>query len=289
MKDIYYFFVFVLSLFFAACDSSILENEVASPIKVEKEITPKTWQEQVDFAKNHANVMTKLNINQVKFVRHTYLGKINTEKQIANLWLDLFADEVEMVVYPHGNITDYEIVPLKEVREKYQTLEMDKYIEFLKGQLDPVVKIGTELIELEWEYKGKAVHSLGIISNGKIVYDHIGSMIVIQGDMSQDFDVYSSIKPIKTRTEEVGMYERSWEISNKGGSSYLGEYSWKYDIRCHAFFNSNGILVNFTTYAKGILDLDGVVKRKRNKPEERLAYRIIVNLHGDTLIGLVLQ
>lgn len=251
MKNIYYFFVLVFSLLFVACDSDILVNEVAPPVKVEKEAVSRTWQEQVDFAENHANVMTRSNFDQVKLVGYTYLGKISSEEQMVKLWADLFADEVEIVVYPNGNITDYEIVSLKEAREKYQALEMDKSTELLKEQLDSVVHIGTELIEMEWEYRGRIIHSTAIVHKGKIVYDHIGSMIVIPKNMSQNSKVKPSVKSIKTRTEGTGTYERSWSVSNNGGINIWGEYVWQYVIQCYAFFRSDGILANFTTYAKG--------------------------------------
>lgn len=249
MKTIYYFFVFVLSLFFVACESDILVNEVAPPVKVEKEEFPKNWQEQVEFAKKQANTMTRTNIDQVKFVGYTYLGKISTEEQIAKLWADLFADKVEMVVYPNGNLIDYEILPLKLAREKYPALEMDKSIGLLKEQLDSVVNIGTELIEMEWEYKERIIHSTAIIYKDKIVYDHIGCMIVISETSSSKPQLVSK-KYVKTRTEGTGLYERFWEYSNYG-TSYAGTKTWEFTINCTAFFRADGILHKFSTYAKG--------------------------------------
>lgn len=247
MKKLNLILILFLNLLFMACESDILVDEIAETVKIEQETTPKTWQEQLDFAKKHSNTTTKSQINQISFVEYTNIYKIESKEQIETFWNNLFDDKSEIVIYPNQNTNYFEIISLGLAREKYQNLKIDQAIEFIKNQLDSIVDIGTELIDLEWKYNGRIIHSTAIIHRNKIVYDHIGSMIAIQETPQQK---KPAVQTIKTRTEGStgGAYTRSWKISD-GKKNFVGEPLWEYDIQCYAFFGEDGKLTDFSAFA----------------------------------------
>lgn len=199
----------------------------------------------MEYAKNNNNVATRSSTNEIYFVGHTYNGKINTEAQISGLLEQLFADDADVVMYLDS--VDFEIVPLKIIKQKAQSMGIDDPSETLKLQLDSAIKVGMDIIGLEWRYKGKTYYSTAIASNdqGGILYDHIGHMIIVP-DIHKSLarQIGSGVKAIKTRTEGDGVTERSFVLQNDGGYNFLCNLVWEYTISCSSFFDRDGILRN---------------------------------------------
>lgn len=83
---------------------------------------------------------TRSSTNGIYFVGHTYNGKINTKNQISVLLEQLFADDADIAMYLDS--LNFEIVPLKTIRQKAQSMGVDDPSETLKFQLDSVIKVG---------------------------------------------------------------------------------------------------------------------------------------------------
>lgn len=234
----------IVVLFFVSCNADVfLDSE--SPRLDETVPFSTTWQDQLEYAKNNNNVTTRSSTNEIYFVGHTYNGKINTKNQISELLEQLFADDADIAMYLDS--LNFEIVPLKIIRQKAQSMGVDDPSETLKHQLDSVIKVGMDIIKLEWRYKGKTFYSTAIASNDKggIIYDHIGHMIIVPGShQSQAREVKSDVKAIKTRSEGGGVTERSFVLQNDGGYNVFGDLVWEYTISCSSFFSSDGILCN---------------------------------------------
>lgn len=86
------------------------------------------------------------------------------------------ADDTKVVSYQNEDGSAYDIVSLQKARKQSKELYGKDFYEGLKQQLDTIAVIGKELIQLDWEYKGKPIHSLGLISQGKIVFDYIATL-----------------------------------------------------------------------------------------------------------------
>ena len=97
-----------------------------------------TWQNQLEYAKNNNNVTTRSGSNGIYFVGHTYNGKITTENQKSELLEQLFADDTDIVMYL--DTLNFEIVPMKMVRQKAKSMGVDDPNETLKFQLNSVIK-----------------------------------------------------------------------------------------------------------------------------------------------------
>lgn len=167
-----------------------------------------TWLKQVEFAKKAASQM-----DEIKLTGHHYLGKITSQEQIDGCWKQLLGDDTQVVMFPNKDDYDtFDIVPLKQERQRLWNLYKQDLKVGYRQSLDTVVTFGTELVELEWEYKGKTVLSLGIIFHGKLVFDHIGSALTVPGTK------HPEAKPVvKTRVykSEEEMLQRMKEIKEE--------------------------------------------------------------------------
>lgn len=159
--------VFALCLFLAF--GKLNAQTVTLPQKNE----PQTWQKQVDFAKKQTDKPEK---GGLKLIGYKYLGKIESQKQLDEYWKYMSADDTKVVSYQNGDGSTYDIVSLQQARKQSKELYGKDFYEGLKQQLDTIAVIGKELIQLDWEYKGEPIHSLGLISQGKIVFDYVATL-----------------------------------------------------------------------------------------------------------------
>ena len=167
MKTIYYFFVLVLSLLFVSCGSDILVNEVVPPVKAEKKNALETWQQQAEFVKKYTNPMIEFGIHGVSLIGYTYLGKIDSQEQLNELWEYLFAEDTD--VADNAGDNTYEIVSWKIKKEKVRLRGLPDPSVLIKQQLQSILKVGVEMVEMEWMYKGKRVYSKAVA----VSYTHL--------------------------------------------------------------------------------------------------------------------
>lgn len=145
---------------------------------------PTTWQEQIKYAQNKNSLSTKSNNSDQLYLQgYTYKGKIDSQAKIAEVIDELFSDEAVTVGYT--DISTFEIVTLKAIRQKAEALSIKDPLLPLRAQLDNLIQVGMELIEIEWLYKGSTFYSTAIVSNehGGFLYDHIGFRVL---DTSHD-------------------------------------------------------------------------------------------------------
>lgn len=159
---------------FALCLFLTIGKLNAQTVTLSQKNEPQTWQEQVDFAKKQTNNSEK---GGLKLIGYKYLGKIESQKQLDEYWKYMSADDTKVVSYQDGDGSAYDIVSLRQARKQSKELYGKDFYDGLKPQLDTIVEIGKELIRLDWEYKGEPIHSLGLISQGKIVFDNIATLV----------------------------------------------------------------------------------------------------------------
>lgn len=158
---------------FALCLFLAFGKLNAQTVMLSQKNEPQTWQKQVDFAKKQTDKPEK---GGLKLIGYKYLGKIESQKQLDEYWKYMSADDTKVVSYQNEDGSAYDIVSLQQARKQSKELYGKDFYEGLKQQLDTIAVIGKELIQLDWEYKGEPIHSLGLISQGKIVFDYIATL-----------------------------------------------------------------------------------------------------------------
>lgn len=151
-----------------------------------------TWQEQLDYMKNGADAADLCLIN------YTYKGVIKSELDKTKVIDSLFSDDSPIVLNSppvieidtitldsnsyeivEKKVPKFEIILISKVAEESRLKGEENPFIKIKQQFETVIKIGFEVVELEWSYNGKTYHSISIVSNenGGVLYDHIGSNI----------------------------------------------------------------------------------------------------------------
>lgn len=222
-------------------------NEIINP-KNESTETP-LWLSQL--TQVNANLKgSRSNSSDLYLVNYNYKSKIETEAQKSELLKELFAANTKMVLPLDDKGKYYEILPFEEIKQKMESYGVKNPGKYIELQLDTIIKIGqTDVIDLEWCYKGDNFHSTAIASKKQgILYDHIGSMIITSPN-EQSLE-YIPIKTRKSRSEgEGGLYERSFVLQNDGGYNALGQKIWEYTISCYSYFDKDGILSKKNVFA----------------------------------------
>ncbi|NDV65499.1 hypothetical protein [Bacteroides sp. 224] len=233
------FILACISIFLISCNSDDTYNGVSN---YDDQLNlPTTWQEQLKSAQNRSNVETRNGANEIKLIGYTHKGIIDSENEISVIMEHLFSNNASIVQYT--NKDEFEILPLKAVRENaIQSIGIDP-TERLIPQLKTKILVGMEIIELEWNYKGNIYYSTAIASNehGGILYDHIGYMILNPRSFSQ-IDQEISTPEVKTRSESIArttcVFSKGWPVYNLYYIKVMG-----FSLKCVSTFR-NGILVD---------------------------------------------
>lgn len=197
--------VFVLCLFLAFGKLN------AQTVMLSQKNEPQTWQEQVDFAKKQTDKPEK---GGLKLIGYKYLGKIESQKQLDEYWKYMSADDTKVVSYQNEDGSAYDIVSLQKARKQSKELYGKDFYEGLKQQLDTIAVIGKELIQLDWEYKGEPIHSLGLISQGKIVFDYIATLAPSPANGSHRIKNIPESWSYRTKDKSKTQYHRGIERLN---------------------------------------------------------------------------
>lgn len=166
-------FLLVVSFLFSVCNLNA-QKTMTDPCEGK---VLSTWKEQIEFVKECAEKSMK----DLKLMGYKELGEISSQQQLDDYLKRTFADDTKGVFYLDETGTRYEILPLKEGREKERSVRQKDTYDLIQQQLTKELKIGMELIELQWKYKGEAFNSVAVAhKDGKFVYDPIGSLVLFE-------------------------------------------------------------------------------------------------------------
>ena len=235
-----------MSLCLFSCSTDALQD--GDTLEVQKKSVSvqqrSTWEEQVEYALKKSE--TRAGSSDIRLVKYTYKGKVKNEAEALELLEQMFDENVNVVRYLDS--VNYEIIPLKEYRQKVGDSK-----EWLKAQLDTVITEGIDVIDFEWNYKGRTITSTAIASNklGGVLYDHIGCMIVDAREKPQPkvTNISRSHMYMKTRSESGQMREMFFHLQGSSPEDRMGRPVWEYEILCTSYFDANGILRNRSTVA----------------------------------------
>ena len=250
----YVFILLCLVGFLNSCEREVVlwqENNE----KVDR-IEPTTWQEQIKYVQNKNKIATKTyDVDKLCLLSYAYKGIIDTEAKRQEVLKSLFADTTMVVWYK--DFWHFEILSLKEAKEKAKVKGYDPYI-VIENQLRTAICTGMEMVDLEWRYKGKAYHSIAIVSNehGGIVYEHIGYRVIDTEEGCFQEDDYLGVNSVRTKTSsEGGWPDPNPSLGNESGKilrftkmnsikNLAGLKVATYNITVRSEFNNAGVLID---------------------------------------------
>lgn len=244
MRKIILILLVGVGLFMVSCSSDInLKQELFCKDSVLP--SNNTWQKQLEYALDKNRTKTRVGTDEIFLSGYFNKGVINSEEEIPSVIEHLFSDESFIVHYIDNE--RFEILPLKTFMKEMSVKNVDYLFSDVRTQLEDIIKVGMDLIELEWSYKGKTFSTIAIASNdyGGIIYDSIGSFIIDSvKDWSNTEVLNMDIPLIKTRTEQGGdgIVKRSFA---KGQTilNGFGVEAVSFGIVCNSYFKNN-ILVD---------------------------------------------
>lgn len=142
------------------------------------------WQKNLESMKEGNIFQTSEgDLNQLKLTDYTCKGKMNSEKEKVMVIKAMFSDEAPITYVVSDvlmsdttftttdSIIEQKKIPIFEILTVGRMLEMGKLtadsISTMKQQLEKNVEIGTDYVELIWNYKGKEYRSIAIVNNDK--------------------------------------------------------------------------------------------------------------------------
>lgn len=219
----------------------IVVNSCSDAITASSEIKWKTWQEQLEYAKN-TNLGTKTAVDDLCLVNYTYKGMIENKGDIPVIVDDLFSENSAIIQYESSGFSDFNIVTIGTLFQMLEIPDDSDPFSDLRTRLKSIIEIGMELVELEWTFKGKTYYSTAIVSNkyGGVLYDNIGTY-AIRSTCENISEEEPRLHSVKSRSESSEPAVRHFSMSNSG-TNYLGIEVYSYSITCTSYFNEQGIL-----------------------------------------------
>lgn len=174
-------------IFFALCFLNANGNENVA------QDTLTTWQNLLDYAKNHPHKENEGDLSHLRLTNYTYKGTIKSAIDKSKIIDSLLSCNAPIAMHlPPIIIKDttlvgdsyaiqeksfpkFEIVTICKLVEIAETKGEENPIILMSQELGERIKVGMEYLELEWNYKGNKIHSLCIVSNERsgIVYEPI--------------------------------------------------------------------------------------------------------------------
>lgn len=162
---------------------------------------PATWREQMEYAKKLYKTEHGKDGNGLSFINYTYKGVISSEVVKSAVIDTLFSpDAIFPLILPSVITVDttysegvctitkrrypkFEIITVGRLADLSDSQVAENNLEQIRQILYTNIQLGFEYVELEWDYKGKKITTLCIVSDerGGIVYDHIASRVTTQG------------------------------------------------------------------------------------------------------------
>lgn len=167
---------------------------------------PATWQEQLESLKTNPVKTGVEDKDALKLVGYSYKGIIKSEDEKFRI-LDAMFSEESPILMPirklkvpadtvrQGNTRvvesvekyEYDILTVGRLGAIADSLGVINPILQAKSEVGGIMAVGFDLIELQWEFKGRRYTNLGLASNdhGGMVYDTVGSAHVTTTTVSK--------------------------------------------------------------------------------------------------------
>ena len=259
-----------------------------------------TWKEQIKYMQDRNRIGTETyDSSKLCLLNYAYKGIIDSETKRQELLKELFADTTHIVL--SIDFVSFEILPYRIIKQRAKEagLSYDP-CERLKSHLDASIRIGMELVQLKWFYKGRAYYSKAIVSNEGFVYDHIGFMVTeeeteeVHNEMWADSLSFSDkevgFMDLQTLKEEFsvfhgGLNPDAWEIAGianlktkQGHAAVVLYETFDHQIRCFVVVHSSCVYIDNCQLNFIDCDLKSGSQFYRSKDEK---FKLLVRIEED--------
>lgn len=169
----------------------------------------KTWQQQMEYAKNKPSTVEDLGGgNAWKLIGYTYKGVIDSESTKSAVIDSIYSPDAPFpLLLPPIVVTDttysgdtciitanrypkFEVVTVGRAMEIADSLGMENVQEQFRQGLKNFIQIGWEYVDTQWDYKGNRYNSLAIVSNenGGLVFESVSSQITTGESVTKIYD-----------------------------------------------------------------------------------------------------
>lgn len=167
---------------------------------------PATWQQQLESLKANSVKTGAGDNDALKLVGYSHKGVIKSEDEKFRI-LDAMFSEESPILIPLGRVDvpvdtvrcgntcvvervgkyEYDIITVGRLGAIADSLGVINPIPQAKSEIASLMAVGFDLIELQWEFKGRRYTNLGLASNdhGGMVYDTVGSAHVTTTTVSK--------------------------------------------------------------------------------------------------------
>ncbi len=247
--------IFISISLLTACNSSFLDLDFTSLTDdyqinnlAQKHIEPSNWEEQVEYAMQ-SNAFKQIGgKNSVDLIDFIICDTIKSEKQKAQLIRAIFSDEATIAMPIENGVLVNQIGEIKDNIDNYigvSKVDYDLFAEY-KAIADSLIHCGMYIAEATWNYNGKNITSISVISDktNLIVYDNIGTVCPIGSANSYQQQALSIPRnSCITFTEGGGNNKVIITDMSDSEHNIYGGLLWRYRIFSISEFNSSNTLI----------------------------------------------
>lgn len=242
-KYLSFMMAIVLVCAMASCSRTINEDlSVANPeTRTEKFI----WERELYYIMEHNTVVKDY---PLKLLGYKHIGAITNESDIDSYLKEIYSDDAYIAVSAPNSELKFEIFQYRDIVNGERDFDVATIFQKQQAYLrERAVLVGMQIVELNWEYKGKKFTSLTLATNDDegIVYDNIVTYAPSPRPNGEhpSWEKYLK-KPNKTITDTQTRVIENDSIAYsdffKHDYSFLttnsGKHFWYYKIECVSKF-----------------------------------------------------
>lgn len=212
---------------------------------------PENWKEEIQYAmtRHHRKGTAGTDI---RLTDYAYKGTINTAKDISRIKEKLCGDDVFTVAYTSSAPMGFGIRTIGEIREYCSSKGIPMLLDSVAQQIDDTLRVGMDVIEVTWNFKGKESVSTAIAEkNGLTICEPIGQYLYEISDTDENNGAQSEERTgseIKSTSwgsrKELRLQTQEFQLKgNVNAHTCYGRPVMSYAILCPSTFSADdGIL-----------------------------------------------
>lgn len=167
---------------------------------------------------------------------------MNNAAEASELKKELLADTQVLPIYQQF-FTRFEVVSVGDFKKDPMNATA---MQRLTAHVDTVVNPGVGIVDLTWDYKGKTLQTVCVVSaaNGRYVYDHLLGNIV----ESSTVETGEFVEPVNTKAGIAGSPARYQWYQEYTQRDFVGEPYHIVSVRVDIYGERNGNYKAFTEY-----------------------------------------
>jgi len=160
--------------------------------------------------------------NDLQITGMSILGKLSTQKGI-EISQNLVADKEQFTA--EGNILSPETVKVGKIVTLFSGDQLAEAQKGLKEAASEQIKMGTEIIEISWNYKGEAFTSLCFYNESGIIWDNVFAGLVMMDTRGN-----TEVSPSDAQAKVLSKWHKQWWTANWLWGSKRGEIGYQITI-----------------------------------------------------------